>query len=175
VTFLPYLAQSLGWAALGFLAGFLAGHAARDVHRIASAVDTAVDTAMTGEHDMPRHTPRRARISGQTVIAVVVVLLGVLTVIQGLVQSAATDRLTQCQANYSNGFADALNARSQSSTDAQEALDDLMSTVGGALQGSAVDRAAVQRAITDYLAKRAAVKAQQQAHPYPPPPRATCP
>lgn len=170
MTVLSYLAQSLGWAVVGFLGGFLAGRAARDVHRIASAVDTAV----TGDHTMTKHGPR-ARINSQTVIAIVVVLLGVLTVIQGLAQSAATDRLTQCQTNYSNGFADALNARSQSSTDAQEALDDLMSTVGGALQGSAVDRAAVQRAIADYLAKRDAVKRQQQAHPYPPPPRATCP
>ena len=103
-----------------------------------------------------------------------VVLLGVLTVVQGLIQSAATDRLTQCQADYSTGFADALSARAQASTEAQAALDDLMSTVGGALTGSAPDRAAVQQAIADYLAKREAVKRQQQAHPHPPPPRAVC-
>ncbi|TDQ01234.1 hypothetical protein [Labedaea rhizosphaerae] len=161
-----YLAQSLGWTAVGFLGGYLAGHAARDVQRIADAV--------TGEDTMQRK-PRIPRISSQTVVAIVVVVLGILTVIQGLVQSAATDRLTQCQADYSNDFADALDARSQASTDAQEALDDLMSTVGGALRGNAVDRAAVQHAIADYLAKREAVKRQQQAHPYPPPPRAVCP
>ena len=167
MTVLSYLMQSLGWAVVGFLGGFLAGHAARDVHRIADA--------MTGEDTMPQRTPRFPRISSQTVIALVVVLLGVLTVVQGLIQSAATDRLTQCQAAYSNGFADALNARSQATTDAQDALDDLMATISQAIQGSAPDRAAVQHAIADYLAKREAVKREQQAHPYPLPPRATCP
>lgn len=166
MTVLSYLAQSLGWAVLGFLGGYLVGHAVRDVNRIADAV--------TGEEIMP---PRRRvpRLSFQTVIAVIVVLLGVLTVIQGLVESAATQRLTQCQSAYSNGFADAINARAQSSAEAQDALDELVTTVGGALQGNEPDRASVQQAIAGYLAKRAAVKAQQQAHPYPPPPRAVCP
>ncbi|WP_103353596.1 hypothetical protein [Amycolatopsis sp. CA-128772] len=173
-----YLIQSVGWAGAGFLAGVLVGRAARDVRRIAAAV-TVDDTE--GDEDMP--DPRGSRphwigtASAQTLVALVVVLLGVVTVVQGIVQSDATAGLTRCQYEYSNAFADALEARSQASTDAQDALDELLTTVGQTLQSTDPNatRPPVQRAISEYLAKRQALKAQQAAHPYPAAPRARCP
>lgn len=167
-----YLLQSIGWAGAGFLGGVLVGRTARDVHKIAQAVEPDDGATMPSDQPAPQ---RRTRWPSQTVIAIIVVLLGVLTVVQGIVQSQATERLTRCQASYSNAFADALDARSSASSEAQDALDQLATTVGNALQGSQDARTRARAAISDYLAKRQALKRQQAAHPYPAPPRAACP
>lgn len=176
---LAYLIQSIGWAGAGFLAGVLVGRTARDVRRIAAAV--SVDD---GEGDEDMSEPRRSRrrwigtASAQTVVALVVVLLGVVTVVQGIVQSDATERLTRCQAAYSNAFSDALNARSGASTNAQDALDQMLTAWLGIGNQNATPeerRAQALRALNDYFAKRDQLKAEQAAHPYPAPPRTMCP
>lgn len=168
---IAYALQSIGWAGAGFLCGVLVGRAARDVHRIATAV-----TDEDGERMPPPHRPRwTERAPSTSLIAIVVVLLGIVTVVQGIVQSDATERVTRCQIKYSNDFSDALDARTRASTDAQNALDQLLTTVGDTLNGNASARPRIQQAINDYLAKRAAVKNEQAQHPYPPPPRETCP
>lgn len=172
-----YVIQTAGWCAAGFVAGFLAGRAARDVHRIADAVTTKGET-------MTDVTRRRwwDRSKTRIVIAAIVVGLGILTVAQGLVQSAAIRRITNCQTTFSNQFADALEARSLASQQAQDALDELMTVVGRlgasppANPAEAEERRETYRkAITGYLDKRAAVRASQQRNPYPKPPREACP
>jgi hypothetical protein len=169
---LLYVAQSAAWAVGGFLGGYLAGRAARDVHQLASAVETG-DTTV----DPPPPPSRRRRPRAEWVLGVVVLLLAIVTVVQGLVQSAATRRVVQCQAEYGNAFADALDARTQASAGAQNALDQLVTTIGNTLNGppSPARAAAVHQAIAEYLATRAKLKQQQQAHPYPPAPRDLCP
>lgn len=160
---LMFLIQTVASMVLGFLVGFLLGRAVRDVHRIADAV-TDEETAV------PQDRPNRPRwLSTQLVVAAIVVLLGVLTVAQGLIQSAATERLTECQADYSNQFADALEARSAATAQAQSSLDELIAVVA-----QSIDPTVIQRAVNDYLAKRDAVQREQQANPYPEPPRDAC-
>ncbi|WP_134664024.1 hypothetical protein [Amycolatopsis sp. CFH S0078] len=162
-----YVSESAGWALAGFVVGYLLGRAARDVHRIA--------TAVTPEGHVPDDKPRTRRApSAQFVLGVVVALLGIITVAQGIVTNNATRRITECQAVYSNGFADALDARSDSSAEAQAALDDLMKSLGGYLANPPVPPEKVRSAIGDYLAKRSEAEAERAKHPYPPPPRDLC-
>lgn len=172
-----YALQTAGWCLAGFIAGFLVGRTARDVHRIAYAVTTE------GE-PMAKDIRLRwwDRVNARVVIAVLVVGLGVLTVAQGLVQSAAVRRISECNTAFANQFADALEARSSASQQAQDALDELMTVVGqlGATPPTseadlASRRETYRKAITGYLAKRAEVKAQQTKNPYPKPPRESCP
>lgn len=166
-----YVAQSAAWAAGGFLGGFLAGRTVRDVHRLAQAAETR-DTVET------QAPARRWRPRGEWVLGLIVLLLAIATVVQGIVQSAATRHVVQCQQDYSNAFADALDARTASSQQAQDALDQLISTFAGTTQGgppSPGQRERFQQAINDYVAKRAVVKQQQAAHPFPPAPRDLCP
>jgi hypothetical protein len=176
---IAYALQSIGWAGAGFICGVLVGRAARDVHRIATAV-TNEDTDEDGVSRMkpPGRRPRwTERAPSSSLIAIVVVLLGVVTVVQGIVQSNATERLTRCQLEYSNAFSDALNARTAASTGAQDALDQLLNTwLGIGSQNATPEerRAQALRALNDYFAKRQQVKTEQQAHPYPAPPRVSC-
>jgi hypothetical protein len=164
-----YVTESAGWAVLGFVVGYLVGRAARDVHRVVTAI-TPEDTVP--EPQPP--TPRRRVPTGQFVLGVVVVLLGIITVAQGIVTNSTTRRITECQSAYSNGFADALDARSSASTDAQNALDELMKTMSGYLADAPIPPDKVRAAIGDYLHKRAKAETERQQHPYPPPPRDLC-
>lgn len=173
-----YLLQTLGWCAVGFVAGFLAGRAARDMHRIADAVTEGGAVPASRR----RRMWDRLKPSGQFLVALVVVVLGVLTVVQGLIQSAATRRVSQCHAAYANAFADALDARSRASQEAQDALDGLMITIGRLSATPVADEAdrarrseESRKAISDYVTKRAQAKDQQARNPYPPPPRDACP
>lgn len=175
---LLYAAQSAGWVTAGFLGGWLAGRAGRDLHTLAEAVETAETGDTTVGEDPPSPPPRhRRRPRPEWVIGVVVLLLAITTVAQGIVESVAARRIVACQTAYVNAFADALDARTQASTDAQDALDQLVTTIGGTFTSppSPGRGQAVQKAITDYLASRDRVKRQQRAHPYPPAPRDLCP
>lgn len=166
---LLYVAQSAVWGACGFVGGFLAGRAAKDVHTLAQTADRG-DTV-----DEQASPPRRRRPRAEWVLGIVVLLLAILTVAQGIVESTATRRVVQCQTTYSNAFSDALDARTQASTQAQDALDQLVTAIATVNGTPAVRAAAVQKAISDYLATRAHLKQQQAAHPYPPAPRDLCP
>lgn len=171
-----YLLQTSVWCAVGFVTGFLVGRAARDVHRIAVAV--------TEEDLMPANRQRRRMSFSPTrvAIALVVIALGVFTVVQGIAQSNATKRIAQCHAAYANAFADALEARSHGSQQAQDALDKLMTTMGQLSATPPADAADLARrreesrlAIAEYIKTRNELKDVQAAHPYPPPPRDACP
>ncbi|MFE0021896.1 hypothetical protein [Amycolatopsis sp. NPDC059021] len=164
-----YVFESAAWALLGFVGGYLLGRAARDVHRVA--------TAITTEDTVPDDQPPRSRLrapGGHVILGLVVVLLGVLTVAQGIVTNNATRRIAECQAAYSNGFADALDARADATADAQTALDELMRAISGYLANPPVPPDKVRTAIGDYLAQRAKAESERQQHPYPPPPRDLC-
>lgn len=169
-----YIAESAVWAVTGFAAGFILGRVARDAYRASSRADPPVETgAPVSTHASGK---RRWRPTTQWVLGIIVILLAIVTVVQGIVESAATRHVVDCQQEYSNAFADALDARTVSSGQAQDALDTLVTTVGHALsEPPTAQRAAdVQKAITAYLASRAALKTEQQQHPYPPAPRDLC-
>lgn len=147
---LLYLAESLAWTAVGFIAGYLAARMTRDLNTLA--------------HQRPRH------VNGHLVLGVVVAVLGVLTVAQAYVSTRATERLTECQQRYSNEFADALDARALSAQRAQRSLDNLIRTLADPDAGQADRRAAVRA----YLASRDEAETQQQRNPLPPAPRDLC-
>lgn len=169
-----YLAQTLGWCGVGFVTGFMFGHTARDVHRIAAAVTPAEEDPLTEPAVRRRRWLRRIE-PHPTIVAVVVFVMAILSVVQGIAQSRATEVLVRCQQTYSNAFADALDARSDATGDAQDALDALIARINELLQsGDPRRREELQGAINDYVGKRAEVKALQRDHPYPPPPRAAC-
>lgn len=161
-----YAAESAAWALAGFVGGFTLGRAVRDSYRQTGAI---VTTHATGK--------RSWRPSAQWVLGVVVILLAIVTVLQGIVQGAATRHVVECQQQYSDAFSAALDARTNATNTAQNALDQLVTTVGHALSEppTAQRGADVQKAITAYLNSRAALKQQQQQHPYPPAPRDLCP
>lgn len=169
---LSYLAQSIGWGILGFLGGYLAGRTARDVHHIATAIPEGSSTV---DKETPARTRRRWRPTGQFLLGVVVVLLGILTVAQGLVSDAETRRLTQCQSTYANASADALDARSKANVAAQDALDALITQIAATSSGGGeptpAQREKARAVIADYIAKRAEQKTLLQQHPLPPAPR----
>ncbi|SFO82061.1 hypothetical protein SAMN05421810_10166 [Amycolatopsis arida] len=164
-----YAVESAGWALLGFIVGYLVGRAMRDVHHMATAIPTE------NTDPDPRRGQDRSRVPpGQVVLGVVILLLGGLTVTQGIISHSATRRVADCQATYNNSFADALDARSNATADAQAALDELLKTVSGHLGQPPVPLDQVRAAIDHYLIERARANATRDQHPYPPPPRDLC-
>lgn len=174
-----YAVQTFAWCAGGFTAGFIVGRAARDVHRLADAVTPEVHSVPSSSrrrwwHAVPEPHP--------VLVAVIVVVLGVLTVAQGLIASAALDDISRCQARYADALADAIGSRSRAGAEAQQALDDLVSSVAAFADSTPVDaadlaarRAKVSTVLTQYVSKRNEVKELQRQHPYPEPPRTACP
>jgi hypothetical protein len=174
VTSWTYLTQSVPWILAGLLVGFFVGRSTAAVDAIAGAVRDE------GE-PMPEHQPvqearrRRPRVTVNGVLGAVIVALGIFTAVQSYVQSEATARLTECQTAYANGFADALDARSKASVEAQEALDEWMTKVNSTIQAPSPEAATqIREAFADYLKARSQAKETQQANPYPPAPRDVC-
>jgi len=171
---LTYVIQSGIWAVCGFVIGFLAGVLVRDIRRDVHRIAEVVEGEAAVEDNLPC-VPRWRRQWLRPLIGIVVITLGIFTAVQGVWQGAELRRVSGCQQAYSNGFADAIDARTQASGDAQNALDKLMSTVGAVMQSAdPARRGDLQQAIRDYLDARTRAKATQQAHPYPPAPRDLC-
>lgn len=168
MTSLTYIVESTPWIVVGLLVGFFMGSSTAAVEAIADAVQDEGEIMS----DAPVRE-RRPRFTTTVVLGVVIAVLGVFTAVQSYVQSAATDRLTECQVAYANGFADALDARSSATSEAQNALDEFLSTAAAAVPTSE-GRDQVRKALAEYLAKRADAKKAQAEHPFPPAPRDVC-
>lgn len=159
-----YATESVAWAAVGFLLGYVT----------AAAVRGRVRPPQPQRQHTPEAAPQRP--AAQRLIGVVVVLLGVLTVAQGIAANRATERVVECQTRYANGFADSLEARTQASQRAQRSLDELMRSVGSNLANPNADQSVrVREAIGDYLRSRNQAERERAQNPYPPPPREACP
>lgn len=174
-----YVIQSLPWIVAGLLVGFFMGRATVAADAIAVAVQVEGD-GMARESTDSTSGKRRLRFTSNGVVAVLLVVLGVATAVQSYVQAetnerqaTATERLQACQTAYSNGFADAIDARSTATQEAQDALDELLSTVAS-LTPTPDSRERFRDALEDYLDKRADAKRAQKEHPYPPAPRDVC-
>ncbi|MGB3443901.1 MAG: hypothetical protein WBA97_34620 [Actinophytocola sp.] len=162
-----YILLSVPWTGVGLLVGWLMGRSTVAVDALADAVQDEGDPVPEGQ------IARRSRFTGTHVLGAIIVILGVFTAVQSYVQSDATARLTECQTAYANGFADALDARSTATSEAQDALDQLLSSVA-AVTPTEEGRRQFQDALTAYLEKRAVAKKAQQENPYPSPPRDVC-
>lgn len=168
---LTYLAERAPWVAVGLLAGYLFGRGVRDLETIAAAVSPE-ESIM----DKPKRFRALRKITGMHALGIVVFVLAVGTVVQGYVHNEYTRQNAECTRAYANGFADAIEARSESTAAAQQALDDLMSQVGQLSTGAASpeSRERFRAALAEYLAKRAEDKKQRQENPFPAPPRDVC-
>lgn len=173
MSLLSYLVERIPWAVVGLLIGHLLSRGICDLHAVAVAVNPEDSMAE------PRK-PWYRRITGNGLLGGVVFVLAVGTVVQGYVQNEQTQRIAECTKGYSNGFADAIEARSEASAAWQNALDGWMSTLDELMTKTPVgsDPAAARErfklATADYLTKRAEAKQQQERNPYPPPPRDLC-
>jgi hypothetical protein len=175
MTAFHYLAASVPWSAVGLLVGYLVGRGVRDLDRIAEAV--------TPEGGMPeRKTGPKwlRRITSNVIIGVIVFILGITTVVQGYVQNEATRRVADCTRGYSNGFADAIDARSAASAAEREALVQWMRILDELLTKAspggdpAAARQRFAQATSEYLQKQDALRIKQQENPFPDPPRDVC-
>lgn len=166
-----YITQSVPWIAVGLLVGFFMARSTVAVEQIADVVQNEAGHMSGNDKSDPK--PRRSRFTSTHVLGAVVVVLGVFTAVQGYVQGEATARLTECQTAYANGFADALEARSEASADAQDAVDELWSTVAAIMQ-SPQGREEFAAALDKYQKRRADARKAQEEHPFPPAPRDMC-
>lgn len=195
---LDYIIQSVPWALGGLLVGVLLGRAIVAADAITGAIADPNDDVVTdndaGHQDrperggtMPEPQPRqrwwrrwRRRVTTNGVIVVIFVSFALLTAVQAYVQgeradrqTAETQRLTTCLRDYANDVADALDARSTASGQAQQALDDFLAAVSTATPDEQ-GRDLVRTALADYLTRRKAAKEAQAANPFPPAPREVC-
>jgi len=174
---LEYTVSSIIWAGAGLVVGFAAGRLTRTVDRMAENVETITDAVTEGSPAVTT-SRRRRRPSYEHVIGAVVVLLGIFTAANGIHQTSETRRFADCTRAYSDGFADALDARSAASAQAQEALDDLMATVGQLTSvgeaGTPQAQEQFRTALSDYLTKRTEAKKKQRENPFPEAPRKVC-
>lgn len=169
MTSLTYLAESVPWILAGLVTGFFLG-------RSTVAVEVIADAVQDGEAEMsdkPASRKRRPKFTTNGVTMGVLIVLGIATAVQTYVQGEATARLTECQTAYANGFADALEARSEASADAQEAQDELWRKVA-ALTPTPQARGQFKAALDEYLDKRGQAKEAQAENPFPAPPRDVC-
>lgn len=159
------------WNGAYLVAGFVIGRLTRtEVYLTASKIITDASKGPAVERKRPR-----IRLRFEHYIAIFLVLLGLFSAGQSLYQAAQTRRNADCTRAYADFFADALDARSSTSASAQNALDELMATVGQLTNAGGPEAAAKFRAaLADYLNKRAEAKEQQQLNPYPPAPRDLC-
>lgn len=159
---LSYIAERLPWAGVGMILGFILGTTARRV---------LADTPEGPVTEKPRAWWQP---TGMRVLGGFVLILSIASAVQGYVLASRTDELTQCLVRYANTTADAIEARSKASSEAQQAEDQMLLTV---LQQQPTDegRAAARKAVQGYLDKRAEATKAQREHPYPDAPRDLCP
>lgn len=164
---LTYLIESLPWAIAGFLAGCLATLQVQPTPAAPREIHMAPPPEVS-------KTKRRFRPTLVHLIGLVVIALTVTSALQSWSQSRANERLTQCLVTYANAIADAIDARSKASAEAQKATVEMWRTVFGQPQ-TEEGRAAARRVFAEYLTKQEASIQTQQANPYPAAPRDVCP
>lgn len=169
-----YVLTALGWFVLGVVAGAQWTRMRRDVRRIAKAQaqeEEPVAAPFAVDQDPARRSRRWRRA-----LDIFVVLLFIASAVQAYFTYGQIKDVQDCQRIYQTGFADALDARSAASTEAQNANDELWATIGQltAGTGNAETRTKFQAALANYFDKRAEAKKKQQENPYPPSPRDLC-
>lgn len=172
------LALTVDTVASGFI-GWLLGRTARNAAVAAQAVtDDADDDAVEPEPTTRRSRARArlARVRAQHVVVLFLVLVGVVTAVQGFSESANRTELNECVVRYSDELHDALIQARESSQDVQVAQDLIWSAVGRAFAnpGSDPNGAKIGDAVAAYNRQRTAQRKSQAEHPLPDPPRGAC-
>lgn len=167
-----YASHAAVWSLAGLSAGLVIG-----ASLVINARSTGTEDVMPDELPTPAGRERRWwRVVRGNVVALALVLLAAGSAIQVVWATEADGRITECLKGYANGFADAIDARSAASAEAQEAVDALWQSVGKLTTSAASPdvRDQFQRSLAEYLSKREKAKQQQQENPYPPAPRDLC-
>jgi hypothetical protein len=185
-TFL-YILNTAGSALVGFIGGTLFGRSIRQVNDVVTTVVAEVpDPDDQTRDELPREPSWReritrfaARLPTQRGIGVLVVVMAALTLLQGINQNVANEKLNQenkqltdCLVRYSDSLAAVIKARSAGTADVQAVNDQLWRTI--AANFNAGGGPALKQAIADFLAARDRAIEVQRQNPYPDPPRATC-
>lgn len=135
------------------------------------------------ENDSPPQDVQPARrLTSQRVLALVVALIGVGTIVLGIVvtreQSAADardDRLTACITGYSNALADALDRRTAANSETNEAVAGVMQAFADAFSQAPADaRENIRKALVAFTEARDRAKTASTENPLPAAPRDAC-
>jgi hypothetical protein len=157
--------------------GFLFGRVTR------AAVE--IEEHMIQDNDSPPpsgETPGRGRLTSLRVLAVVVTLIGVATIVLGILvtreQAAADardDRLTACITGYSNALADALDQRTTANMETNEAVAGVMQAFADAFSQAPADaRENIRKALVAYTEARDKARESRAQTPLPEAPRDAC-
>jgi hypothetical protein len=168
------------WSMVGATLGVLVDRAAcRDhpLNRAEVSMHTSDDQVPVG----PRRWRWWWRPTTSPIVPLFLVLMAMFTAGQAVqnrsrndAQDVETRRVLACQVVYANAVADALDARTQASGEAQAALDRLVTAVAETLRTGPQANQRVQQAVEEYLEARARSRDAQQRNPYPAPPREVC-
>lgn len=161
--------EPLVWFVGGFLGGSLATYLI--LHKLTQ--NPRLEHPMASTDPLPPPKPKR-RFTALHAIGAVVLVLTVLSAIQSSLTQQSNTRLNKCLITYANDTADAIEARSKASGEAQVALVQMWSTIFAQPQTDA-GRAESRRVFEDWLNKAKASITAQHTHPYPEAPRDVCP
>jgi hypothetical protein len=173
-----YIIAASAWSVIGFFAGALFVRVVMEVHEIReSVVASHTDTGRPKAAQVKRGMRKVfRRLDATRLLGILLLLLALATTLQTFYQTSRSQalgeaqvRLAQCQIAYQNGFADALDARTTATNEAQQALDELVATVA-----QATGREASRAALARYIEVRERQKRTQESNPYPPAPRDVC-
>lgn len=160
------VASNVGCSLLGFLLGRLT--------RATVAIEQEIEQHMSDEEDSPPPRPKR-RITALQVIAGTVAMIGIMTVVMGVITTRNQDRLAGCVVGYSNATADALKASRAAQTEVNDRMDGFMQAVLQAFSSPPAEgRDLILKSVRDYVAAREEARTVQRQNPLPEAPRDAC-
>jgi hypothetical protein len=121
-----YIVASLAWAVFGFVVGYLLGRSWNAL----DSIDRKIPPMPLHEDDVPALRPnRKPRSRIQQIFGAVLVLLALATVIGVAVQTVRLNDVTSCQAEWNDGYTDALRQRAVAAATERAAQRELLTTV----------------------------------------------
>lgn len=115
---------SVSWSLIGFLLGWLVGREMLFISQIREAVVSEEERERTDHKVTPE---KRSRLLG-----FIVVLLALLSVLEGAYYTWDTEKKTACQAHYNADFTKVVGLRAQWADDDKRALNKMLSDILGA-------------------------------------------
>lgn len=160
---------------LGVLLGYALGTFINAARAITSVCILEGESMKENPSIRDRAANWASKVRGIHVLGVVILALTGFSALQSVQASEETQRIALCQEAYSNGFADALDKRTEYNSSRQESLDKLMRTFGDVVAMPSDDGALrIRAALAEYNSESAKAKQAQIDNPYPQAPRDLC-
>lgn len=170
-----YVVNSLAWALMGLLLGYLVVRSATHLEEVTTAMSPASPPPDPAAPDPESTRPPRTvwwarfpRPAADRVIGAVVVILAIVSVavmaVSVSAQQAAIERAERslaCQTQFNEAYAAALTERTEAARVERAAQRDLLTNT------RSEDPAALDAAISRYLAQLAEADQRRAANPYP--------